>query len=92
MTLSIRIDRGRCTLCGFCVDACPVAIFMFDDTEAAVLIGELEQCLVCRNCEEHCRPRCLTVDFPEWPHRSSKARRATEEPEPTGAATQTEGL
>ncbi len=77
MTLDIRLDHDRCTLCGSCVDACPVAIFRFDGPETSVLIGALEHCLVCRNCEEHCRPRCLVVDFPEWPYRSSTSRRAT---------------
>jgi len=91
MTLSITIDHGRCTLCGFCVDACPVAIFQFDDGETAVLIGELEQCLACRNCEDHCRPRCLVVDFPEWPHRSSTTRPLVEDEAAADLATESRG-
>jgi hypothetical protein len=31
----------------------------------------LENCLVCRSCEDHCGRRCLQVAFPDWQYRSS---------------------
>lgn len=71
MSLGIRINEERCNLCGFCVDSCPVSLFTFDEGETRIVIGDLADCLVCRNCEDHCRRRCLVVDFPEWPHRST---------------------
>ncbi len=71
--LDIVIDRSKCTLCGLCIDACPVGCLKFDGPERVVLTNDLDACLVCRNCEDHCAPRCLTVVFPEWPYRSSVA-------------------
>lgn len=69
--LDIVIDKIKCTLCGLCIDACPVACLKFDDAESVVHVNDLENCLVCRNCEDHCAPRCLRVVFPEWQSRSS---------------------
>jgi formate hydrogenlyase subunit 6/NADH:ubiquinone oxidoreductase subunit I len=71
--LNIVIDKNKCTLCGLCIDACPVACLKFDDRESVVLVNDLENCLICRNCEDHCGLRCLTVVFPEWQFRSSVA-------------------
>ncbi len=71
--LDIVIDKSKCTWCGLCVDACPVACLKFDEVETVVTVNDLENCLVCRNCEDHCAPKCLTILFPEWPFRSSIA-------------------
>lgn len=71
--LDIVIDRSKCTLCGLCIDACPVACLQFADVGSLVRVNDLGNCLICRNCEDHCGPRCLTVIFPEWQFRSSIA-------------------
>ncbi len=71
--LDIIIDKHKCTLCGLCIDACPTGCLKFDNAESIVLVNGLENCLICRNCEDHCAPRCLTVSFPEWEGRSSIA-------------------
>lgn len=68
--LEIVIDKQKCNLCGFCVDACPIPCLTFDDDETQVLVQDLNECLVCRNCEDHCPRRCLSVVFPAWEHRS----------------------
>ena len=66
MTLDIRLDVGRCNLCGQCIDSCPAPCLGFDEAETRVEVFDLHLCLVCRNCEIHCPKDCLVVDFPEW--------------------------
>jgi NAD-dependent dihydropyrimidine dehydrogenase PreA subunit len=71
MMLEVAIDKSKCTLCGLCIDACPVSCLVFDASESVVLPSGLEECLVCRSCEDHCPADCLEILFPEWQNRSS---------------------
>ena len=71
MMLKAVIDESKCTLCGLCIDACPVSCLEFDAAESEVLASGLDECLVCRSCEDHCPADCLEILFPDWQCRSS---------------------
>lgn len=62
--LTIDLNAEACTLCGRCVDACPIPCFTFDEEETRVAVINPEGCLVCRNCEEECPKDCISISFP----------------------------
>lgn len=61
--IRISVYRDKCTLCGRCVDACPVGCFQMDSDGELRVINE-ELCLFCRNCvEEAPRKGCISVEL-----------------------------
>ena len=56
--MSIHIDKGLCTACEACVDACPFgAMDMVDDTAQAN-----DNCTLCGACVEVCPVEAITID------------------------------
>jgi len=46
--LAIEVDKGACTLCGFCRTVCPVDIYIYEDPDSS----ECVRCLECRRCPQ----------------------------------------
>ncbi len=63
MATTIGLNAALCSLCGRCLDACPIPCFSFDEEETEILVDG-EGCIVCRNCEEECLHDCITVESP----------------------------
>ena len=59
--LEIVIDRDKCSGCAFCVLACPQKVFEFDYETSKAYVAELNECIVCRNCEEQCPKNIIQV-------------------------------
>ncbi|MBI4379820.1 MAG: 4Fe-4S binding protein [candidate division NC10 bacterium] len=57
-----QVNRARCSLCGVCASACPVAALSFsEDAREARLTFNAARCDGCRACEEYCPERAITV-------------------------------
>lgn len=59
--LWIDIDRETCTGCRLCILACPTNCFDFDADVSLAYVTRLDACIVCRVCEEVCRPDSIKV-------------------------------
>lgn len=59
--LRIDIDTETCTGCRLCVLACPTNCFDFDPEVSLPYLVRLDACIVCRVCEEVCRPGSIKV-------------------------------
>ena len=57
---TLKIDQGRCTGCGFCLNVCPHEAIALDDEKAAV--QDLDACMECGACAKNCPVTAITVD------------------------------
>lgn len=55
----VKIDKTKCTVCGTCVEVCPMEVFSKDDKE--IKISE-DKCIGCRACEVQCPKGAIKVD------------------------------
>lgn len=53
-----KADPERCTLCGTCVDQCPVSALSMNDE---VPIVDKDVCIVCFCCQEMCPEKAITL-------------------------------
>jgi TorA maturation chaperone TorD/ferredoxin len=55
-------DASRCSLCGFCVQVCPVrALCIKENEEATSLLLFSDLCIQCRKCEQICGEKALVM-------------------------------
>jgi NAD-dependent dihydropyrimidine dehydrogenase PreA subunit len=49
---TLKIDTGRCTGCGMCIEVCPHDVFRIDRKKA--VIHDLDACMECGACAKIC--------------------------------------
>lgn len=57
----IKVDLGRCTGCGVCVDLCPFGAIEIEDGKAVIT----ESCTLCGGCIENCNFEALSQALKE---------------------------
>ena len=62
-TVQIRIDRERCTSCGYCLKLCKSGAFTMKD--AVVVVRRASSCSACGKCIENCVYRALSLIWEE---------------------------
>ena len=61
-----NMDKGRCTDCGVCIEACPMATICADGT---VIRIRYEGCIGCGICAVNCRIHAIQMEpSPDWRH------------------------
>jgi len=61
--LRIKIDEEKCNNCELCVSACPIPCFEIERETRKIVIVNLKECLVCKNCEQTCPAKAITVEL-----------------------------
>lgn len=66
MVNKIKIKKGYCKGCGFCVEICPKNILKQNNKKnnKGYIIPEImniEECIACKNCELICPEMAITV-------------------------------
>jgi NAD-dependent dihydropyrimidine dehydrogenase PreA subunit len=60
--LEIVIDKHMCNGCGYCALACPTSCIDLDYDSMKAFVTDISECIVCRNCEEECPKKVITVN------------------------------
>ena len=55
------IDQGRCTGCGFCLDACPPQVLRQQNGKA--YLHNADGCTYCTACEDICPEDAIALPF-----------------------------
>lgn len=58
-TARVTVDEDKCDGCEECVLSCSAEVLEIVDGRAAVV--RVEDCLICRTCEEICPKQAITV-------------------------------
>ncbi len=53
------IDQNKCTLCGTCVDICPMKVF--ESKEDKIETPKEDECIGCRACEVQCPKNAIEI-------------------------------
>lgn len=53
----IKVDKSKCTLCGNCIDACPVEAMRIENE----VIVDTARCIGCRMCLVSCPVKAITA-------------------------------
>ena len=61
--LRIMIDKDKCNLCTFCVEACPTECIGLSENGIQEIIITESECIICNNCEEQCPHGAITVEL-----------------------------
>lgn len=56
--MTVKIDSGKCTGCGSCVDACPVDALKLVDEKAVV---DADVCIDCGTCVDECAVEAIEL-------------------------------
>ncbi len=54
------IDAKKCTVCGTCIDACPVDVLEKKDDK--IDVTKTDACIGCRACEGACPVQAIKVE------------------------------
>lgn len=61
-------QAGNCTLCGFCVQACPTRALVVHEDEATTILWMIpEKCVHCNKCTEICTENALQLSSESQP-------------------------
>jgi NAD-dependent dihydropyrimidine dehydrogenase PreA subunit len=55
-----KIDYEKCTVCGTCVNVCPVSVF--EKASEKVEVKKPGDCIGCRACEVSCPVKAIKVE------------------------------
>ncbi|NHI92299.1 MAG: 4Fe-4S dicluster domain-containing protein [Candidatus Lokiarchaeota archaeon] len=58
---NVKMEIGRCTGCGVCVDECPNNVFELDEEKFKIKRIAEENCTDCYLCVESCPSGCLSI-------------------------------
>lgn len=58
--LDININMNECTVCGECVDVCPMNILQIVNDK--LVIGNTDDCSYCETCMDVCPEECIIVN------------------------------
>jgi NAD-dependent dihydropyrimidine dehydrogenase PreA subunit len=58
-TDSLKLENAKCTGCGYCLEVCPHAVFVWEGRRAK--IANPERCMECGACQRNCAPGALAV-------------------------------
>ena len=62
-----RIDTGRCTGCGICIDRCNMDVLRLDSVAGKAFIAYHEDCMTCFECVLSCPEDAVEVRYtPEF--------------------------
>lgn len=56
---TLRLEPGRCTGCGRCVEVCPHGVFAMEDGRAR--IADRDACMECGACRNNCAANAIEV-------------------------------
>lgn len=56
-----KIDAMKCNGCKVCIDACPLDVIRFDESEGIAYIAYPEECDFCFSCEDSCPVNAIYV-------------------------------
>ena len=56
---TLKLDEGKCTGCGMCVNVCPHGIFRITGRKAAIVDADL--CMECGACAGNCPAAAVSV-------------------------------
>jgi len=54
------IDMKKCTLCGTCVEICPMSVFKKEGDKIVIIAPD--ECIGCRACEAQCEQNAMTIE------------------------------
>jgi NAD-dependent dihydropyrimidine dehydrogenase PreA subunit len=55
-----KVDLGKCTGCGTCVDVCPSEVFEIADEKSKV--ARPDDCTACETCAEECPEEAIALE------------------------------
>jgi len=53
------VDKGKCNLCGTCIEICPMNVFKKGEKHAEVVNDD---CIGCRACEAQCSQQAIVIE------------------------------
>lgn len=59
-TMPPKVDEGKCTGCGTCVDVCPSECFTLEENLSKVT--DPDACVDCESCVENCPEDAITLE------------------------------
>ena len=57
--MAAKVDSGKCTGCGSCVEVCPVEAIALKDDKAGV---DADTCVDCGTCVDECPVEAISLD------------------------------
>jgi len=57
--VTLKLDAGRCTGCGFCLNVCPRGVIARQGRKTAIV--EKDNCIECGACARNCPAGAITV-------------------------------
>ncbi|MDM7926779.1 MAG: mercury methylation ferredoxin HgcB [bacterium] len=56
---TLKLDAGRCTGCGMCLEVCPHAVFRMENRKSVII--DRDACMECGACGRNCPAGAISV-------------------------------